>query len=313
MLLNQQITSSTNPQIVTPIIGVSDYEKSLGEIAPLRVVDSQYNIRVLNQISGGVNTSNSWNIENATNAQAIEGLKSYNTYTLTAKYNYTELRALNFQENMGVSYKETLDSVCDIAIGFKNRDLVLHGVIANEGLLANADETQLSAPWKSLDSGKLLSELLNAISTLRAENANQIDEITILLPFELSSYLELLLINTSTFLNSGSTETITSALKMVIEKATGIKVTIGYDATLIDNDNKYQMLIVATKRSQVSNDRFSQRTNTLMANTLQARSDLISQDNPSFNGYMSGFQYLKATSGIVTKEKSCLILSQTLN
>lgn len=313
MLLNRQITSTTNPNVITPLIATSDYELALGEIAPLRIVDSQYNIKELSKVGAGVSVSNSWNVENATNAQAIEGLKSYNTYTLSAKYSYSEMRALNFQENMGVSYQEALDSVCDIALGFKNRDLVLHGVLANEGLLANSDEIQLSSAWKSLDSGKLLQEILSAIAELRNNQANQIEEITILMPYELSSYIELLLLNTSTFLNSGSTETLSSALQMLIKKSIGIEVKIGYDATLIDSSNNYQMLIVATKRTQVSNDKLMQNVNALMSNTLQARSDLTAQTNPAYNGYMSGYQFIKATSGIVTREKSSVILKQTLN
>lgn len=313
MLINKQITSSTNPKVITPLIATSDYEMILGEIAPLRIVDSQYNLKTINKVGAGVNVSNSWNIEDLSSANVIEGMESYNTYTLSAKYKYTELRALNFQENMGISYQEALDSVCDVALGFKNRDLVLHGVLPNEGILANSDEIQLSQAWKSLDSGKLLQEILSAISDLRQNQVNQIEGISILMPYELSSYIELLLLNTSTYLNSGSTETLTSALKMLIEKSIGLKVEIGYDATLIDDSNNYLMLITATKRSQVSNDKFMQNTNTLFANTLQARSELTAQSNPAYNGYMSGYQFIKATAGIVTREKASIVLKQTLN
>lgn len=313
MLLNRQITSTTNPNIITPLIATSDYEMALGEVATLRVVDSSYNIKEISKVGAGVSVSNSWNVENAISAQVIEGMKTFSTYTLSAKYSYSELKALNFQENMGVSYQEALDSVCDVALGFKNRDLVLHGVSANEGLVSASDEIQLSSAWKSLDSGKLLQEIMNAISELRYKQANQIEEITILMPYELSSYIELLLLNTSTFLNSGSTETLTSALQTLIKKAIGIEVKIGYDATLIDASSNYQMLIVATKRKQVSNDKFMQTTNALLSNTLQARSELISQTNPAYNGYLSGYQYVKGTSGIVTRDKASVILKQTLN
>ena len=318
-ILNRESTSFVSKRFIAPIVAPSDYKELIGATDEIGLADTSAVIPGITGIATQTSIGNTWALNVQDQGYGI-GQVVVPTYVIQARWKYNILEEANLERNVpGLGMQHLQDKMLDLALGMRIRQLVLHGNAKNEGLVINTITANISGgtgaaagSWKQ-DPGKILQEILHHVDSVMASVYSRGKSIKICMPTALKTYLNTALIGTSSYLNSGSTHSVGGALQIVLEQAFKKDVSILEDNTLINSDNKYQMLIVvptleAERGSELYDTSFELGDD---INTYLAISGLQKGINPAKDGFMSGWASITCSSGINLRKEGSLLLSGT--
>lgn len=311
-ILRRENTAFVSNDVIVPLVAKSDYKKVLGKVQTIDFKSTSFVLPAITGLSTPSSISNTWN-PNGADVKFGQGQIEIPTYVIQAKYSYNLQDESNFEANIpGMSMQDMQDSLIDLAMGMRVRQLVLHGYAANEGILANATKSNLTQNWSALDSGVLLKEIQTHISKLLSATKQNGKELKFIMTNRLYSYLNTLLVGTSNYIHGGTTKVVGEALKDSLESATGKKVEILVDDTMLDGTKEMFVMVIP----DLANDSLAADAYDIgfakgsFTNTYLAISEMKKQINPEFNGVKSGLVSIVSTPGFSTRSEATYIISQ---
>lgn len=311
-ILRRENTAFVSNDVIVPLVAKSDYKKVLGKVQTIDFKSTSFVLPAITGLSTPSSISNTWN-PNGADVKFGQGQIEIPTYVIQAKYSYNLQDESNFEANIpGMSMQEMQDGLIDLAMGMRVRQLVLHGYAANEGILANATKSNLTQNWSALDAGVLLKEIQTHISKLLSATKQNGKELKFIMTNRLYSYLNTLLVGTSNYIHGGTTKVVGEALKDSLESATGKKVEILVDDTMLDGTKEmFVMVIPDLANDSLATDPFDIGfAKGSLTNTYLGISEMKKQINPEFNGVKSGLVSIVSTPGFSTRSEATYVISQ---
>lgn len=311
-ILRRENTAFVSNDVIVPLVAKSDYKKVLGKIQQIDFKSTSFVLPAITGLSTPSSISNTWN-PNSGIVNFGQGQIEVPTYVIQAKFSYNLQDESNFEANIpGMSMQEFQDGLVELAMGMRVRQLVLHGYAANEGVLANATKSNLTANWSALAPDALLREIQTHISKVLSATKQNGKELKFIMTNKLYSYLNTLIVSSGAFISGGSTKVIGEALKESLESATGKKVEILVDDTMLDGTKEMFVMVVP----DLANDSDAKDAFDIgfakgsMTNTYLGISELKKEINPQFNGVKSGLVSIVSTPGFSTRSEATYVISQ---
>lgn len=311
-VFNTKSTGAVSKHAFGPMVAKSSYRSLFGDVEAIERNRTEYYLRGVNQISTASAIGNTWNPQVLEQGYTLGSITA-KCYNITAKYEYNEYDIDNFNYNLDgrMSLTDLQNKLTDLAIGQRLRSMALHGAEANSGLVAGSTVVNLSNDWSKVAPGVMLQELITHISDAQAKVLNAGTKIMICGTIELLNKLRGALVNTDTYLKSGSTGTIASSLEAVLSESFKKEVEIVMDNTLKKSDGKLQLLVVFPNLQYSFEDEVNgvgdnfgtSQIGTWMG--VSAGKDIV---NPVISGIYSGQTTLTATSGVVVRDGASIVI-----
>lgn len=319
--LKRYTTGFTSQRVLKALVAPSGYKSLIGATDNIDFGTSYSYIPTIDGLVTYAEANTTWNLDQMEQRYQIDQIE-IPCYIIKAKWRYNKLESENFSKNIPGSSLQTLqDKLAEAAIDMKLRQMVIHGNTANGGLLSNSTQVNLSGGWKKLDPGVLLSELLIHIGKMLADVQGRGSKIVIMMHSELQSYLYSALINTSKYLQSGSTFGTAGALSKILSHEYGKQVEIVQDNTLVGTgsgvDQVFKMLVVVpdlVDSSAFGGEELLQlNSDSDLISTYMAVSNMSKQINPEIDGMLSGYAHMTASEGVSVRKEGVLVISAKIN
>lgn len=311
-VFKQESSTHVSKGVLGPRIAKSQYMSLIGFQEDIEIGRTSVAIRGIGSVGTQTAVSNTWNAP-AQEQDFSQDQILIPTYNVEAYWKYNPLEEANLAINIpSIGMAQLQEKLVDLALGMRLRQMVINGVDANQGMLNNTTTANMTQNWSALDAGVLLSELLTHISNLLTAVQNGGTTIKLIMPIKLLNLLNTKIINTSTYLNSGSTGTVSSALKETIEKATGKSVELLQDNTLVKSDGKLQMLIVIPNLGY-EDDSSEFGVGSYIGDDFTTYLGISNQNkfvNAPMNGVLSGKNSFTATPGVVVRKEAAVLIEQ---
>lgn len=318
-MLRQEVTAWVGEGIAGSVVADSQFIKAFGKVETIDLGASSVFQILNNSVSAPTQVGNQWRTDLLSAKLNFTGLE-IPTNLIQAKYSYTAIDKANYDrmtQGKGGDYANLLDQAVRNSIDMQVRNLAIQGNGTNLGLVNNATVVNLSANWTRLSTEVLLKELLGALNKLMVGCLNRGKDIKILCSQKLYSYINTSIIQSTTFIQNGSSQSIGGALKSVIEGATGYNVEILYDATLSSSTKESMLIIIpdVSKRNTIGDNNVGEFNieNSAMTyhNTYIATSTLdLWQDAPRGGVYEVTYS-LNASSGVNLRNYATIKIEQT--
>lgn len=313
--LKRTSTGYVSKKFLAPIIIKSDYKKLIGNFEEIPFASTECYVPAMLGMATPSAIGNSWNPEVTEQSYHI-GQAELPTYIITSQYRYNELDVENFAMNIpGKSLPELQDELIDLSLGLRVRQLALHGYQANEGLLATSKTVSVSGNWSTMTGSALLSQLLNQVNTMLSSVGNAGKQIVICGSVRLINMINMTLVNTDTYLKSGSTGTSGSILKDVVSSAVGKEVIICIDDTLGHGgvDGKDEKLLITipelTYENQSGEYEIGMQFGSTVTNTYMGISGQIKKTYPETASGYSGQVRIAVTPGTSLRPQGSVCLT----